>query len=91
MKKVDLIANIAERSNQTKTIIAEIVDAYEAAVADALLNGDDITITGVGKLFQKTTNPRTATNPNSGEKINVPAKKVVKFKCSKTIKDTLNN
>ena len=60
--------------------------AYKAifnVIIDKLAAGDEVLVTGFGKLFGKVRNPRIATHPATGEKINVPAKRVPGFKPGK--------
>lgn len=57
---------------------------------ETLLSGGDINIPGLGKIKVAVRPARTARNPRTGEKVNVPAKKVLKFSQSSTITKRLN-
>ncbi len=50
---------------------------------------DEFTIPGIGKLIVVDRNARTARNPKTGEMIQIPAKKAVKFRVSKAAKDAI--
>lgn len=52
-------------------------------IISKLGEGDAVLVTGFGKLFGKVRNPRIATHPATGEKIDVPAKRVPAFKPGK--------
>lgn len=57
--------------------------AYKAvfsAILEKLEDGDEVLVTGFAKFFSKVRLPRMATHPGTGEKIEVPAKKVPGFK-----------
>lgn len=61
----------------------------ESITADLVQTGV-CNIPGVGKLRSVQKDARTGRNPASGESITIPAKKVVKFSASQTLKDKLN-
>jgi len=52
---------------------------------------DSLIVPGLGKLWAKRRQARVGRNPQTGEKVDVPAKKVVKFTVSKDIKQALNS
>lgn len=60
------------------------------AIGTLLAAGEEVNITGIGKLKVTRTKARTARNPQTGATVNVPAKNVVKFTMSSKLKAALN-
>lgn len=87
----DLINNVAEATGMTKKRVEELLNATNAAVRDALLEGKSVSLQGLGNLEIKQRNERTFVHPRTGEKTTVPAKNQLYFKPTATIKDELKN
>ena len=91
MGKTELINNIAKKMDVTKAEAERFVNAYMDSIKEALLNEEEVKLVGFGTFSVQEKAATTARNPkNPKEIIEVPAKKVVKFKLSKKIKDLLN-
>lgn len=73
----------------TKTQAEEIVDGLFGAIMSSLKDGDDVSIAGFGIFSVKSRAARMARNPKTGEQVKVPAKKVVKFRPAKALKDAV--
>jgi integration host factor subunit beta len=67
-----------------------IVDTLFESVIGALKSGDKIEIRGFGSFRTRQRNSRVGRNPKTGEKVDVPAKKVPFFKPSKELRDLVN-
>ena len=67
-----------------------IVDTLFEAVIGALKSGDKIEIRGFGSFRTRQRNARVGRNPKTGDKVDVPAKRVPFFKPSKELRDTVN-
>ena len=65
-----------------------VVSLAEMAVRETKKNGVFI-IPGVGRLVRVERKARTGRNPATGEAIKIPAKKVVKFRVAKAVKDAI--
>ena len=91
MGKAELISALAIKMNITKTEAERFINAYSETIKEALLNEEDVKIVGFGTFTVQEKAATTARNPrNPKETIEVPAKKVVKFKLSKKLKDLFN-
>ncbi len=78
MNKSELIDQIAERSGVSKKDIdASITNMFEV-VADAISKGNDVTIQGWLKFEQVDRKARMGHNPQTGEKMQIPASKAAK-------------
>ena len=80
MNKTELVNAIAANAGLKKDDAKKALDATLQAVADALKGGDKVALLGFG-TFAVTERPaRTGINPATKEKIQIAAKKVIKFK-----------
>ncbi|MFA6769730.1 MAG: HU family DNA-binding protein [Bacteroidales bacterium] len=80
MNKAELISAIAAQSNLTKVDSKKALDAFINVAGETLKNGDRLTLVGFGSFSVMERNARIGRNPRTGEKIQIAAKKVVKFK-----------
>ena len=90
MKKLQLIAAVAEKAQLTKKDAAAAVDAVLDVIADALASGDDVKVTGFGGFEVKERAAREGRNPKTGEKVAIPASKYVSFSAGSTLKEKVN-
>lgn len=92
MNQAELINEIAQQPDNTgvsKATIKWVLDAQAKAAQDALASGDEVTLTGLGKLTAKAKAARTGRNPKTGEEIEIPAKTVPHFSAAKALKDAV--
>ena len=87
MTKADLVSKIAGESGITKSQAEKAVEGFVSAVSSALTSGDKITLVGFGTFCVGERSERDGRNPRTGEKIKIPASKVVKFKAGKTLSE----
>ena len=86
MNKQELISAISVKAGLTKADAKKGLDATIDAVSEALKTGDKVALVGFGSFSVSARSARTGRNPQSGKEINIPAKKVVKFKVEKAAK-----
>jgi DNA-binding protein HU-beta len=89
MNKGDLVSAIADKAGFTLKDADEAYKAFVASVAEALKKGEDVTLAGFGTFKVKTRAARTGINPQTKQKIKIPATKVPTFKFGKSFKDML--
>jgi DNA-binding protein HU-beta len=89
MNKQDLVNSMAQGAKISKTEAARALDAFTAATAKALKKGDRVSIVGFGSFSVSARKARTGRNPQTGQTIKIPAKKVVTFKAGKTLSDSV--
>ena len=82
-----MVAKVASEAGITKSQAEKAVDGFVSAVSDALATGDKITLVGFGTFSVGERAQREGRNPRTGEKIKIPASKVVKFKAGKTLSE----
>ena len=87
MNKQELIKDIAERGEFTKAEAEAALKAVQGAIAAVLVNGDKITLPGFGTFKVVETAARTGRNPQTGEPVEIPAKRKIKFNPTQALKD----
>lgn len=91
MTKSVLIEKVAERiGSLTRKQTEFVVDTVFDSIKEALIKGEKIEIRGFGNFKLKQRKPRMARNPKTGEKVEVPAKKVLHFKVGKALREAMN-
>ena len=90
MNKDELIAKVANSVGVSKTDAAKSVDAVFSNITSSLKGGNEVRLVGFGTFVVANRAATTGRNPRTGESIQIPAKKVPKFKAGKALKDTVN-
>lgn len=90
MNKKELVAMMAEISNQPKAVSEKCLDAFMAAVEKALASGDEVRLVGFGSFYVVKKAATTGRNPRTGAAIKIPASKQPKFRAGKGLKDGIN-
>lgn len=85
MNKQDVVEKVRELG-LTKEQATKAVDTVLDSVVESLKAGDNVQFTGFGQFVVVDKPARTARNPKTGESVDVPAKKVVKFKTGSGLK-----
>jgi integration host factor subunit beta len=91
MTKADLVEEVSRVTELTRKDSEVIVDTLFDSVIKALKTGDKLEVRGFGSFRVRQRNARVGRNPKTGEKVEVPAKRVPYFKPSKELKDLIND
>ena len=89
MTKPELIAKIAEKTNLSKKQAAAALDALTGTITETLKAEGKLAIPSLGTFEVKERAARTGRNPQTGEKVEIAAKKVPAFKPAKGLKDAV--
>ena len=89
MKKAELAAVVAEKTNLTKKDADAAITAVVEAVTEALVKGDKVQLVGFGTFEVRERGARTGKNPRTGEVIEIAACKQPAFKAGKALKDAV--
>jgi DNA-binding protein HU-beta len=89
VNKADLISDVADRTGEAKTKVAEIVDAMFDVMTEKLKQQVEVRIPNFGVFVVVDTAPRKARNPQTGEEVKVPAGRRARFRPGKALKDAL--
>lgn len=90
MNKQELIAKVVEKTDYAKKDVEVATNAVFEAIAEALAEGEKISIAGFGEFEARQRKARTGRNPQTGEPVEIAAKKVPAFKPKKALKDAVN-
>jgi integration host factor subunit beta len=90
MTKADLIEEVSRLAELTRKDSEVIVETIFDSVVRALRTGDKIEIRGFGSFRTRQRKPRVGRNPKTGDRVDVPPKKIPFFKPSKELKDMVN-
>ncbi len=90
MTKADIIEQIYEKIGFSKKESAEIVEIVFETMKETLEKGEKIKISGFGNFVVRSKRPRIGRNPQTGEEIEISARKVLTFRPSQVLKAALN-
>ena len=80
MNKTELVKKIAEKAEISQAQAKSVLEATVESVKEALQGGDSVQLIGFGTFSVSERAARTGKNPRTGEKIQIAAKKIAKFK-----------
>ncbi|MDP8950436.1 MAG: HU family DNA-binding protein [Actinomycetota bacterium] len=89
MNKTDLIQEIADRTNSSKSDAQKFFEEFTKVVESELKKGNQVQITGFGKFYVQRRDARQGINPQTKQRINIPASKVPKFTAGNALKDSI--
>lgn len=87
MNKNTLAYTVATNASISKAKADQIVKTVFDEVAKALRNGEEVSVHAFGLFHVGDTPARTGRNPQTGEPLDIPAGKRIKFKPSKSLRD----
>lgn len=85
--KKELVNRIAEHTKQTKVVVKDIIQRFLDEIIDELSAGNRLEFREFGVFEVKERAARRAQNPRTLEKVFVPAKRVVKFKVGRLMRE----
>ena len=88
MNKADLVEAIASDASLTKADARRALDAFVGATTKSLKSGNRVALVGFGSFSISKRKARTGRNPQTGATIQIPAKKVVRFKAGADLAKT---
>jgi integration host factor subunit alpha len=90
MTKADIVETIYEKIGFSRKESAEIVDLVFDLLKETLENGDKVKISGFGNFVVRGKRSRKGRNPQTGEEIQISARRVLTFKPSQVLRKALN-
>jgi DNA-binding protein HU-beta len=90
VNKQDMIEQIAQAAEVSKSAAERAVDALVTAIKTSLKKGDMVTMVGFGTFYVGTRKARQGRNPRTGEALKIAAAKFPKFRAGKALKDAIN-
>ncbi len=89
MNKAELVEKVAGEVGLTKKDVNNVVDAVTSAITDSLAGGEKVTLVGFGTFQVQKRKARRGVNPQTGQKISIPAKDVPKFKPGRSLREAV--
>jgi DNA-binding protein HU-beta len=90
LNKQDMIEQIAQAAEVSKSAAERAVDALVTSIKTSLKKGDMVTLVGFGTFYVGKRKARDGRNPRTGEALKIPAAKIPKFRAGKALKDAIN-
>ncbi len=91
LTKADLVDSIHEKIGFSKKEAADIVELIFDTIKGALTDGDKIKISGFGNFVVREKRARTGRNPQTGQAIEISARRVLTFKPSQVLRTDVND
>jgi integration host factor subunit alpha len=91
LTKIDIVNSIYEQLGISRKDCVGIVESIFDIIKDELDNGNAVNISGFGKWTVKAKKKRRGRNPRTGEELMIDAKRVVTFKPSAVLRNTVNS
>ena len=89
MNKGELIEALANDASITKAQARAVLDAFVSNVQRSLKSDEKVTLTGLGTFSASTRGERTGRNPQTGQSIRIPARRVAKFSAGQALKNAI--
>ena len=91
MTKAELVDEVARATQLTKKHAEIIVNTVFDSIVTSLKEGEKIELRGFGSFRIRHRGPRLGRNPKTGERVEVPAKRIPYFKPGKELREMLNS
>jgi integration host factor subunit beta len=90
MTKAELIEKVLTAADLNKKEAEAAVEAFFDSIIKSLRGGEKIELRGFGSFRLRSRGARVGRNPKTGEKVQVPAKRIPYFKPGKELKELIN-
>lgn len=90
MNKAKLIEQMSRMSKLPKANCKKALEAFVKSVSQSLKTGKSVVLTGFGSFQVFKRKSRAGVNPSNGKKMQIPAKKVAKFRPGKALRDMVS-
>jgi DNA-binding protein HU-beta len=89
MNKKQLIERMVEHTDSPRGEAEKHLEAFTGAVSEALKAGEEVQLPGFGKFYVREQKAREGRNPQTGETMQIEARKVPAFKAGKSFKESV--
>ena len=89
MTKSQIMSSLADKTGLAKKDVVGLMEALTDLAYAEVKKGGEFVVPGFGKMVKVRRKARVGINPATQEKINIPAKTVVKFRLSKAAKEAV--
>jgi DNA-binding protein HU-beta len=89
VKSTELIAELAKGAAMSQAEVRKVLEELAKTVQRVLPTGEEVALAGIGKLGISHRIARIGTNPKTGAKVEIPAKRVARLKSSLELRQAL--
>ena len=86
LTKAHIMEELFAKGDFTKKESAQIIDTLFELIKQSLQNGETVLISGFGRFSVKEKRQRNSRNPQTGQPMTLPSRRVVTFKCSDVLR-----
>lgn len=90
MNKLELISTLKDRANLTKSEAADVIRIFFDSLSEAFVKGERVEIRGLCSFHIKEYKSYVGRNPKTGQKVDIPPKRLPFFKCGKELKERVD-
>ncbi|WP_462268751.1 HU family DNA-binding protein [Desulfobacter sp.] len=90
MNKLELISTLKDRANLTKSEAADVIKIFFDSLSEAFIKGERVEIRGLCSFHIKEYKSYVGRNPKTGQKVDIPPKRLPFFKCGKELKERVD-
>ena len=90
LTKAAVVEHVADVADLTKKRAEVIVEAVFDSIAESLRRGEKVELRGFGSFRLRLREPRRGRNPRTGDRVDVPSKRIAYFKAGKELKAQIN-
>lgn len=90
MTKADIVENIFEKVGFSKKDVTEVVELIFEKIKESLEKEENVKISGFGNFMVRQKRARRGRNPQTGKDMTITARRVLTFKPSQIVKDSVN-
>ena len=87
--KTDLVSQVAKDAGLTKAQAQKAVDSLLSSVRGALSKGHNVSLVGFGSFVVTQRKARKGRNPRTGRTMTIPARKVVRFRAGRQLRESV--
>lgn len=84
LSKKELVGALAERTHASRSTVEAVLNAFQAEIEEACFSGKEVALPKFGTFSVQDRAARTSRNPRTGEAVQVPARRSLRFKPSKS-------
>jgi DNA-binding protein HU-beta len=89
MNKKQFIERMGEHTDSPKDEATKHLEAFTTTITEALKGGEEVQLPGFGKFYVREQKAREGKNPQTGERMQIGARKVPAFKAGKALKESV--
>ncbi len=91
LTKTEITEKIQKKLKFSRTTSYDIMETFLEIIKNTLENGEDVMISGFGKFCVNEKKARKGRNPSTNQEMTLPSRRVVTFKCSGKLRNSINH